>query len=73
MISTFEIRGYGIVLPQVQNYYPIEIDEDANCIYSWGFKYVSGVFEYFHYSTAQRAELDRNNFIEALENYWNSK
>lgn len=48
MKALYEIEGYGIVLAQVQNYYPVE--EDKPNMFNWGFKYLSGVFEYFYYS-----------------------
>lgn len=69
MTSTFEVDGYGIILPQVQNYYPVE-----KCIkidrYYWGFKYISGIFEYFYYVTESEAEYERKCFITALNNYY---
>jgi hypothetical protein len=74
MNSTHEIDGYGIVLPQVQNYYPVE-----KCIktdrYYWGFKYLSGIFEFFYYVNESEAQHDRGQFIEAINNhyYWKAK
>lgn len=61
-----EIKGYGVVLAQVQNVYPVEKESG---IYSWGFKYVSGMFEFFSYLTIEEARISRNNFMEALEKY----
>ena len=62
-----EIDGYGIVLSQVQNYYPVE--EDKIGIYCWGFKYISGIFEFFHYSSIREAEETRDKFKAALNTY----
>lgn len=69
MEAIYEIDGYGIVLAQVQNYYPVEYDEKIRA-YSWGFKYISGVFEYFHYSKKLMAESQREKFIDVLNSYY---
>ncbi len=66
-----EINGYGVVLPQVQNVYPVERDK-CGCPF-WGFKYLSGVFEYFNYKYEHDAKRERNMFIDALNQYWNKK
>jgi hypothetical protein len=63
----FEIDGYGCVLPYVQNYYPVEKDKDLYC---WGFKYNSGIFEFFYYRKKAKAEKERQQFINVLEAYW---
>ena len=63
--NLYEIEGYGIVLDKVQNYYPVE--EDKPGMYCWGFKYTSGVFEYFYHNSEIEAERERNGFIKALE------
>lgn len=65
--AVYEINGYGIVLPLVQNYYPVEDNEAGG--FCWGFKYASGVFEFFHYKQKTRAERERGSFIFAL-NTW---
>lgn len=64
----FEINGYGCVLSQVQNYYPVEIDKPG--MYCWGFKYNSGIFEFFYHSVEDEAIKERLLFITALERYW---
>jgi hypothetical protein len=64
----FEVSGYGCVLPHVQNYYPVE--EDKPGMFCWGFKYISGVFEFFYYPDKQQAVKDRQSFIDALDAYW---
>ncbi len=68
--NVHEVDGYGIVLAQVQNYYPVE-DNNQN-VYSWGFKYVSGVFEFFHYTNKGDAEKARDDFVVALNKYLES-
>ena len=68
VICLFEIDGYGIVLPQVQNYYPAE--EDKPGMFCWGFKYTSGIFEFFYYATLAEAEQSREAFKTALNDYW---
>lgn len=70
MMGIHEIDGYGIVLVQVQNYYPVE--QDSN-IFSWGFKYTSGVFEFFHYTDKKKAEESRQDFVNALNRYLESR
>lgn len=65
--NVYEIDGYGIVLGQVQNYYPVE--EDKPGMYCWGFKYISGIFEFFHYTDRTEAEEVRELFITALNDY----
>jgi len=64
----FEISGYGCILPHVQNYYPVEKDKPR--MWYWGFKYNSGVFEFFYHSEKLKAEQERKCFINALELYW---
>lgn len=65
--SLHEIDGYGVVLPLVQNYYPVE-DNGAGG-FCWGFKYASGVFEYFQHAERQDAETQRQQFVFALDSW----
>ena len=67
--AVHEIEGYGIVLPMVQNYYPVEEDKAG---FYWGFKYASGVFEYFHHAIKKQAEVEREEFIVTL-NSWHKR
>lgn len=62
-----EIDGYGVVLPKVQNYYPVESNGGGG--YCWGFKYDSGVFEYFQHVTEEAAEAERRLFVAALDHW----
>ncbi len=64
----FEINGYGCVLPYIQNYYPVETDKPG--MYCWGFKYKSGIFEFFYHFKKDEAKKERQLFIKALEAYW---
>ena len=64
----YEIDGYGVVLSQIQNVYPVEADK-CGCPY-WGFKYLSGVFEYFNYKHEPEAKRQRQMFVNALNEYW---
>ena len=67
MPATFEIDGYHVVLPHIQNVYPVEKELDH---YYWGFKYISQVFEYFSYREKNEAEKVHAAFTEALNQYW---
>ena len=67
--ATFEIKGYHVVLPCVQNVYPAEKYE---FYYEWGFKYISGVFEFFSYKTKKEAQKAYDDFVLALNLYWSS-
>ena len=69
MRNIHEVNGYGIRLSLVQNYYPVE--EDAG-IWCWGFKYISGIFEFFYYADKDKAGESRANFIIDFDNYLES-
>lgn len=62
----YEVQGMGVVLSQVQNIYPVEKDKIMFC---WGFKYVSGMWEYFYYKGKKEAALERKKFMEAIDNF----
>lgn len=64
--SIFEIDGYGAVLPLVQNFYPVQRDAGSWC---WGFKYTTGIFEFFYCKTKEKAICQRAAFIAALEKW----
>ncbi len=67
MKNIHEVDGYGIVLSEVQNYYPVE--EHNRGLFCWGFKYISGIFEFFYYIDRAEAEKARFDFIGSLNNY----
>ena len=62
-----EIDGYGCILNNIQNYYPVEIDKPG--IWCWGFKYKTGIFEFFSYLTKEEAVREQKHFVVALEEY----
>ena len=64
--ATFEIDGYVAVLPMVQNVYPVERDAGSWC---WGFKYTTGIFEFFYCKTREKGEGQRKEFIAAVEGW----
>jgi len=66
--ATFEIQDYTAVIPKIQNIYPVE--EGGRIGWSFGFKYESGVFEFFHYETATQAEYDWLRLLTAIESYY---
>lgn len=65
--ATHMIRGYGVVIPKVQNWYPVEKGEVG---WEFGFKYESGVFEFVSYKTKSQAECDLRKLVEAIEEYY---
>ena len=67
MKSIFEIEGYHVVLEYVQNVYPVGKDK---FYWEWGFKYCSGIFEFFSYKTKGEAVKVHDNFVEAINSYW---
>lgn len=67
MKSIFNIKGYIAVIPHIQNIYPPEKD---NGVWSFGFKYISGVFEYFNFKTLQQARNEYNRLAQAVNDYW---
>ena len=67
MPTVFEIDGYHVVLHHVQNIYPVEPDK---FYWHWGFKYISGVFEFFIYQSKEDADKIHDAFLNALNLYW---
>ena len=70
MKSTFSIDGYLAVIPHIQNVYPPEKDRVGWC---FGFKYVSGIFEYFTYRTLSEAQTHYNRLSAAIEMHYKRK
>lgn len=68
MKSTFEIDGYLAVIPHIQNVYPPE--EIVNIGWQWGFKYTSGVFEFFTCKTLKEATESYKKLSLAIEEYY---
>jgi len=68
MKSTFQIDNrYHAVLPHVQNVYSVE---EEKFYWTWGFKYCSGVFEFFSYKTEEEVQKVHSLFVAALDLYW---
>ena len=66
--ATHEIQDYTAVIPKIQNIYPVE--EARSIGWEFGFKYESGIFEFFNYETKYEAEFDRRKLLEAIDNYY---
>lgn len=66
--ATHEIQDYTPVIPKIQNIYPVE--EVRQIGWEFGFKYDSGVFEFFIYKTKSQAEFDRLKLLVAIDNYY---
>lgn len=67
MKSLFSVDGYLAVIPQIQNVYPPEKDRVG---WMFGFKYISGIFEFFTYKTLTEARMNYNKLTSAIENYY---
>ena len=67
MQTLFEIDRYHVVLNYVQNVYPVGKDK---FYYEWGFKYTTGIFEFFSYKTRKEAIQIQDAFIKALNGFW---
>ena len=63
------IAGYRAVIPKIQNVYFVEHDENAGSYY-WGFKYDSGVFEFFHHKTSESARAEYERCCAEIDEYW---
>ena len=67
--ALYTFKGYSAVIPQLQNVYGPE-QEDGVSSWFFGFKYTSGVFEYFSFSTLEEAEAEHRKLCEAISFYW---
>ena len=70
MKSLFSMDGYLAVIPQIQNVYPPEKDRIG---WTFGFKYISGVFEFFTFKNLPEARMQYNRLARAIEDYYNLK
>lgn len=68
MSATLRIADYYVVLAKVQNVYGVERDRDVG--WCFGFKYDSGVFEFFTYRTKEKAERHLKRLLLALDAYY---
>ncbi len=66
--ATINIRGYLAVISKIQNVYP---PEELVIGYQTGFKYESGIFEYFVFEKLDEAELCYKQIEKAIEDYYN--
>lgn len=66
--ATHEIQDYIAVIPKIQNVYPVE--KARRIGWEFGFKYESGVFEFFNYKNRSQAEFDRLNLLFAIDHYY---
>ncbi|HEU02036.1 hypothetical protein LCGC14_0987250 [marine sediment metagenome] len=71
MISVFEFEGYGAVIPQIQNIYGPKPDRDVG--WCFGFKYSSGVFEFFSFKTEAEATAQHQRLLDAVDSYWTGR
>lgn len=62
-----DVEGYLAVIPKIQNVYPPEKTDTG---YQWGFKYESGVFEFFTLKTAKRARFEYQRLADAIERFY---
>ncbi len=66
--SVFSINGYLAVIPHIQNVYPPEKDRVG---WAFGFKYTSGVFEFFTFKHLQETRLHYGRLADAINSYYN--
>lgn len=68
MRSLYMIEGYGAVIQYIQNIYP---PEKTRTGWQFGFKYTSGIFEFFTYKTLDEARNRYNELGKAIEEFYN--
>ena len=68
--SIFSVEGYLAVIPHIQNVYFPEKDRVG---WMFGFKYTSGVFEFFTYKTLSEARMQYDRLAQAIDEYWRGK
>jgi len=64
------IEGYLAIIPKIQNIYPPEKTDTG---YQWGFKYDSGVFEFFTMKTAAEARAEYKRCADAVEQFYRQR
>lgn len=67
MRSLYMIEGYGAVIQHIQNIYP---PEKTRVGWQFGFKYTSGIFEFFSYKTLNEAREHYNKLGKAIEEFY---
>ena len=68
--SVFSIEGYLAVIPHIQNVYPPEKDKIG---WTFGFKYTSGVFEFFTFKTLSEVRAHYNRLSGAINSYYSKE
>ena len=63
--------GYLAVIPHIQNVYPPE--KDRNSYWEFGFKYTSGVFEFFSFKEHEEAWDNYGRLAQAIDEYYNKR
>ena len=66
--SIFSMDGYLAVIPHIQNVYPPEKDRLGH--WEFGFKYTSGVFEFFSFKTCREARSNYERLAQAIDGYY---
>lgn len=67
--ALFRIDEYVAVIPQIQNLYGPEKEPHVDAWF-WGFKYESGVFEFFTLPTHTAASQQFDEMVNAVDAYW---
>ncbi len=67
--ALYVFGDYSAVIPHIQNVYGPE-QEKPGCGWSFGFKYTSGVFEFFTVATQGEAAKEVASLSEAIDAYW---
>ena len=68
MKALYRFEDYSAVIPLIQNVYAPEQDRDVG--WCFGFKYTSGVFEFFTFKQYSEALREHDRLIAAIEAYW---
>ncbi len=71
MKALYRFEDYSAVIPLIQNVYAPE--RDRNVGWCFGFKYTSGVFEFFTFKKRSDASAEHDRLITAIEYYWCSQ
>ena len=72
MIALFKIDDwdYVAVIPHIQNLYS---PEETPSGWQYGFKYTSGIFEYFQCKTKEEADIKFSELESAVEIFYTKK
>lgn len=70
MKSLFTIDGYHAVISHIQNIYPPEKDRVG---WQFGFKYKSGIYEFFTFKTVREARREYERCAKAVDDFYENK